>query len=82
MDYCKLNSATREEHFTLPFIDQMLHKLAGMDLFVFSRGTLAIIRQLAIAQKDQEKTTFTRLYETFVFRCVSLGLCKTPATFK
>ena len=28
IDYRKLNSATREDHFPLPFIDQMLERIA------------------------------------------------------
>lgn len=30
IDYRKLNAATRKDHFSLPFIDQMLERLAGM----------------------------------------------------
>ena len=29
MDYKKLNKATRKDHFPLPFIDQILDRLAG-----------------------------------------------------
>ena len=29
IDYRKLNAATRKDHFLLPFIDQMLERLAG-----------------------------------------------------
>lgn len=38
--------------------------------------------QIAIALEDQEKTTFTCPYETFVFRRMSFGLCNAPATFQ
>ena len=29
IDYRKLNDATRKDHFSLPFIDQMIEKLSG-----------------------------------------------------
>ena len=29
IDYRKLNTATRNDHYLLPFIDQMLDRLAG-----------------------------------------------------
>ncbi|KAL4304050.1 hypothetical protein GQ457_10G010030 [Hibiscus cannabinus] len=35
MDYRKLNKATRKDHFPLPFIDQMLDRLAGKQFFIF-----------------------------------------------
>ncbi|MCI93294.1 hypothetical protein A2U01_0114592, partial [Trifolium medium] len=35
MDYGKLNKATRKDHFTLPFIDQMLDRLAGKEFYCF-----------------------------------------------
>nr|GFC38457.1 reverse transcriptase domain-containing protein [Tanacetum cinerariifolium] len=31
IDYLKLNEATRKDHFPLPFMDQMLERLAGND---------------------------------------------------
>ncbi|GJR18014.1 hypothetical protein Tco_0966541 [Tanacetum coccineum] len=38
IDYCKLNEATRKDHFPLPFMDQMLERLAGNDYYCFLDG--------------------------------------------
>ena len=38
IDYRKLNIATRKDHFPLPFIDQMLDRLAGHPHFCFLDG--------------------------------------------
>nr|GEW52024.1 DNA-directed DNA polymerase [Tanacetum cinerariifolium] len=35
IDYRKLNDATRKDHFPLPFMDQMLERLAGNELYCF-----------------------------------------------
>nr|GFA98003.1 DNA-directed DNA polymerase [Tanacetum cinerariifolium] len=39
IDYRKLNKATRKDHFPLPFIDQMLERLAGNQYYCFLDGT-------------------------------------------
>ncbi|GJY17949.1 reverse transcriptase domain-containing protein [Tanacetum coccineum] len=36
IDYRKLNEATRKDHFPLPFMDQMLERLAGNEYYCFS----------------------------------------------
>ncbi|CAN6483931.1 unnamed protein product [Victoria cruziana] len=38
IDYRKLNSATRKDHFPLPFLDQVLERLAGKSYFCFLDG--------------------------------------------
>ena len=40
IDYRKLNSATRKDHFPLPFIDQILEKAAGHEYYCFLDGYL------------------------------------------
>jgi len=38
IDYSKLNKATRKDHFPLPFIDEMLDRLANHSFFCFLDG--------------------------------------------
>nr|GEV71621.1 reverse transcriptase domain-containing protein [Tanacetum cinerariifolium] len=38
IDYHKLNEATRKDHFPLPFMDQMLERLAGNQYYCFLDG--------------------------------------------
>nr|GFD12651.1 putative reverse transcriptase domain-containing protein [Tanacetum cinerariifolium] len=40
IDYRKLTEATRKDHFPLPFMDQMLEKLAGNEYYCFLDGFL------------------------------------------
>ena len=81
MDCRKLNKATRKDHFPLPFIDQMLDRLAGKQYYCFLDGYSGY-NQIAIAPEDQKKTTFTCPYGTFTFRRMPFGVCNTPATFQ
>nr|GEU74185.1 reverse transcriptase domain-containing protein [Tanacetum cinerariifolium] len=67
IDYWKLNEATRKDHFPLPFMDQMLERLAGNEYYCFLDGFLGYF-QIPIDPKDQEKTTFTCPYGTFAYK--------------
>ena len=64
IDYRKLNTVTRKDHFPLPFIDQMLDRLAGHPHFCFLDGYSGY-NQIAIAPEDQEKICG----EAFVWIC-------------
>ena len=81
IDYRKLNTATRKDHYPLPFIDQMLDRLARHSHYCFLDGYFGY-NQIAIALEDKEKSTFTCPYGTFAFRRMPFGLCNAPATFQ
>ncbi|XP_042396837.1 uncharacterized protein LOC121986983 [Zingiber officinale] len=81
IDYRKLNKETRKDHFPLPFIDQMLERLAKHSYFCFLDGYSGFY-QIPIHLNDQEKTTFTCPYGTFAYRRMPFGLCNAPATFQ
>ncbi|GJU15159.1 reverse transcriptase domain-containing protein [Tanacetum coccineum] len=81
IDYRKLNKATAKDHFPLPFMDQMLERLAGHKYFCFLDGFSGYF-QIPIDPNDQEKTTFTCLVRTYAYRRMPFGLCNAPATFQ
>ena len=56
VEYRKLNLSTRKDHFPLPFIDQMLERLAGKSFYCFLDGYSGY-NQIVINPEDQEKTT-------------------------
>ena len=81
IDYWKLNSSTKKDHFLLTFIDQILDRLARSSYIYFLDGYSGY-NQIAIHPDDQEKTTFTCNFVTFAFRCMRFRLCNAPATFQ
>ena len=81
MDYRKLNKATKNDHFSLPFLDQILDRIAGHMFYCFLDGYSGY-NQSSIVVKDQAKTTFTCPFGTFEFRRMPFGLCNAPATFQ
>ncbi|GJT81161.1 reverse transcriptase domain-containing protein [Tanacetum coccineum] len=81
IDYQKLNEATAKDHFPLPFMDQMLERLAGNKYFCFLDGFSGYF-QIPIDPMDQEKTTFTCPFGTYAYRRMPFGLCNAPGTFQ
>jgi hypothetical protein len=59
IDYRKLNKATQKNHFPLPFINEMLERLANHS-FCYLDGYFGY-HQIPIHPDDQSKTTFTGL---------------------
>jgi hypothetical protein len=81
IDYRKLNKATKKDHFPLPFIDEMLERLANHAYFCFLDGYSGFM-QIPIHPDDQHKTTFTCPYGMFAYRRMPFGLCNAPASFQ
>ncbi|GKD36658.1 DNA-directed DNA polymerase [Tanacetum coccineum] len=81
IDYGKLNDSTSKDHFPLPFMDQMLERLAGNEYYCFL-DRFSEYFQIPIDPQDQEKTTFTCPYGTFAYRRMPFGLCNAPGTFQ
>lgn len=77
-------SQTQSNHkeglFLLPFIDQMLDRVAGHDFYYFLDG-YSNYNKMAIASEDHEKPTFTCPFATFAFQRMPFGLCNTPGIF-
>nr|GEZ36732.1 reverse transcriptase domain-containing protein [Tanacetum cinerariifolium] len=81
IDYRKLNEATPKDHFPLPFMDQMLERLAENEYYCFLDGFSGYF-QIPIDPKDQEKTMFTCPYGTSAYKRMPFGLCNAPGTFQ
>jgi hypothetical protein len=79
IDYRKLNAATRKDHFPLPFIDQMVERLARHKYYCFFNGYSGY-NQVPVDPEDQEKTTFTCPFGTFSYRRMPFRLCNAPTT--
>ena len=81
IDSRKLNKATKKDHFPLPFIDEMLERLANHSFFCFLDGYSGY-HQILIHPDDQSKTTFTCPYGTYAYHRMSFGLCNALASFQ
>ncbi|RVW66711.1 Retrovirus-related Pol polyprotein from transposon 17.6 [Vitis vinifera] len=72
IDYRRLNSVTRKDHFPLPFMDQVLERVSGHPFYCFLDGYSGYF-QIEIDLEDQEKT-FTCPFGTFAYRRMPFGL--------
>lgn len=64
--YMKLDSITRNDHFPLPFLDEVLEKVVGHAFYCFLNSFFGDY-QLDVVPEDQEKTIFTCPFGTFAF---------------
>ena len=81
IDYRKLNEATRKDHYPLPFMDQMLERLAGQSFYCFLDGYSGY-NHIAVDPQDQEKQLLHVLLVFFAYRRMPFDLCNAPATFQ
>lgn len=81
IDYRELDKAKRKDHFTLPYIDQILDNLSSKKYFSFLDGFNGY-NQIHVAQNDQDKTKFTFPWGIFAYKILHFGLCNASATFQ
>ena len=79
--YRKFNKTTKMDHFPLPFVDEMLERLANHSFFCFLYGYSGNL-QILIHPDDQRNTIFTCPYGTYAYRRMSFGLYNAPASFQ
>ena len=70
-----------ERPFPLPFIDQMLERLARHSFFCYLDAYSGFF-QIPIHSDNQEKTTFTCPCGTFAYRRMPFRLCNALTTFQ
>nr|GEW12419.1 reverse transcriptase domain-containing protein [Tanacetum cinerariifolium] len=81
IDYRNLNEATRKDHFSLSFMDQMLERLEGNQYYYFLDGFSGYF-QIPIDPKDQEKPHSPTHTERLLIAVCLLGYAMLQARFR
>ena len=81
VDYKPLNAATKQDHFLLPFQDEILNEVAGHERYIVCDDYLGYF-QIGIAKEDQKKKTFITPWGSFAYRVMPFGLTNAPSTFQ
>ncbi|GBM91439.1 Retrovirus-related Pol polyprotein from transposon 297 [Araneus ventricosus] len=81
VDYRKLNEITIKDSYPLPWIDDTLDALNGIQWF--SKLDLkSRYWRVEIIPENKEKTVFTTGQGLWQFKVMPFGLCNAPATFE
>lgn len=80
IDFKKLNSITKKDHFQLPFLNQVLEMVVRHDYYYFSDGYSSYF-QIVTALEDREKNTFLCLFNIFAYRHMPFGLYNASTIF-
>nr|GEX32613.1 reverse transcriptase domain-containing protein [Tanacetum cinerariifolium] len=79
IDYRKLNKATQKDHFPLPFMDQILERLAGNRYYYFLNVFL-VISKFPLIRKIRRKPPSPAHTERLLR--MPFGLCNAPGMFQ
>ena len=81
VDYRQLNERTVKDSYPLPRIDDCLDCLGGANWFL-TMDLRSGYHQVAMDERDKDKTTFVTRRGTYCFNVMPFGLCNAPATFQ
>ena len=80
IDFTDLNKACKKDLFPLPRIDTSVDKVAGCKHFSLLDCFL-VYHQIWLSKEDEEKTSFTTLFETYCYIRMPEGLKNSGSTF-
>ena len=75
-----LNDATKSNHYPLPFVDDILHEVAGYESYGVCDGYSGYF-QIAIAEEDHIKTTFITPWVCFHYKVIPFGMKNAPSWY-
>ncbi|GJW20706.1 hypothetical protein Tco_0031328 [Tanacetum coccineum] len=81
IDYRKLNEATRKDHFPLPFMDQMLERLAGNEYYCFLDGFSGLFSHIPNDQMTKRRPPSLPITERLSYRRMPFWFSNAPARF-
>eukprot|EP00253_Pinus_taeda_P009612 PITA_09612 len=80
VDFRDLNKCSRKENYPLPKMEHLLQKVLGARVMSFLDG-FSRYNQIVVHPEDQENTTFTTPWATFMYSKMPFGLINAGATF-
>jgi ribonuclease HI len=81
IDFRNLNKASLKDNYPLPKMDHLLQSVVGSSRISLLDG-FSGYNQVLVHPDDQEKTTFTTPWGTFMYVKMSFGLMNAGATFQ
>ena len=81
VDFKNLNKFSKKDNYPLPKMEHLLQKVSGTKVMSFLDGFLGY-NQVDVHPDDQEKTTFTTPWGTFMYSKMIFGLMNVGDTFQ
>jgi len=80
VDFRNLNKCSKKDNYPLPKMDHLLQRVLGDSVMSFLDGFFGY-NQVFVHLDDQEKTSFTTPWGTFMYAKMPFGLMNVWATF-